>query len=55
MTNVLEIFETRIKVANGRYKMPVPCKSEVLKALPNNYESALKRTLPLRRHAAKKP
>ena len=39
------LVETRIKVANGRYEMPVPFKSEVLEALPNNYESALKRTL----------
>ena len=38
------LVKTRIKVANGRYQMPVPFKSEVLEALPNNYESALKRT-----------
>ena len=47
------LVETRIKVANGRYEMPVPFKSEVLEALPNNYESALKRTLSLRRNVAK--
>ena len=35
--------------------MPVPFKSEVLEALPNNYESALKRTLSLRRNVAKNP
>ena len=49
------LVETRIKVANGRYEMPVPFKSEVLEALPNNYESALKRTLSLRRNVAKNP
>ena len=47
------LVETRIKVSNGRYEMPVPFKSEVLEALPNNYESALKRTLSLRRNVAK--
>ena len=49
------LVETRIKVANGRYEMPVPFKSEVLEALSNHYESALKRTLSLRRNAAKNP
>ena len=49
------LVETRIKVANGRYETPVPFKLEVLKALPNNYESALKRTLSLRRNVAKNP
>ena len=33
----------------------VPFKSDVLKTLPNNYESALKRTLSLRRNAARNP
>ena len=47
--------ETPIKVANGRYEMPVPFKSELLEALSNNYESALKRTLSLRRNVAKNP
>ena len=47
------LVETHIKVANGRYEMPVPLKSEVLEVLPKNYESALKRTLSLSRNAAK--
>ena len=48
-----KLVEPQIKVANGRYEMPVPFKSDVLKILPNNYESALKRTLSLRRNAAR--
>ena len=49
------LVKTRIKVANGRHEMPVPFKSEVLKALPNNYENTLKRTMSLRRIVAKNP
>ena len=49
------LVEIRIRVANGGYEMPVPLKSEVLEALPNNYESALKRTLSLRRNVDKNP
>ena len=48
------LVETRIKVANRRYEMPVHFKLEVLEELPNNYESALKRTLSLRRNVAEK-
>ena len=48
-----KLVEPQIKVANGRYEMPVLFKSDVLKILPNNYESALKRTLSLRRNAAR--
>ena len=47
------LVETHIKVANGRYEMPEPFKSEVVEALPNNYECTLKRTLSLRRNTAK--
>ena len=47
------LVETHIKVANGRREMPTPFKSEVLETLPNDYESAVKRTLSLRRNAAK--
>ena len=35
--------------------MPLPFKSDVLKMLPNNYESALKRTLTLHRNVARNP
>ena len=42
-----------IRVVDGRYKMPVPFKPVVLKELPNNYDIALKRTLSMRRTAAK--
>ena len=48
--NLVEPF---IEVKEGRYQMPVPFKSEVLKTLPNNYESALQRTLTMRRTASK--
>ena len=49
------LVETRFKVANGRYEIPVPFKLKVLEAFPNNYKSARKRTLPLHRNAAKNP
>ena len=49
------LVETSIKVAIGRYEMPVPFKLEVLEALPNNYKSALKHTLSWRPNAAKNP
>ena len=42
-----------IRVVDGRYEMPVPFKHDVLKKLPNNHDIALKRTLPMRRTAAK--
>ena len=35
--------------------MPVPIKNEVLQKLPDNYNSALKRTLSLRRNALRNP
>ena len=55
-TNELEILLKHVlRSQNGRYEMPVPFKSKVLEALRNNYESALKRTLSLRRNVAKNP
>ena len=48
--NLVEPF---IEVKEGRYQIPVPFKSEVLKTLPNNYESALQLTLTMRRTASK--
>ena len=47
------LVEPFIEVKEGRYEIPVPFKSDVLEALPNNYESALKRTLSMRRSASK--
>ena len=49
-SNLVEHF---IEVKEGRYQIPVPFKSEVLKTLPNNYVSALQRTLTMRRTASK--
>ena len=45
--------EPFVRVVDGWYEMPVPFKPEVLKELPNNYDIALKRTLSMRRTAAK--
>ena len=47
------LVEPFIRVEDGRYEMPVPFKPDVLKKLPNNYDIALKRTLSMRRTAAK--
>ena len=49
------LVEPYIEVKDGRYEIPVPFKSEVLKTLPNNYDCALKRTLSMRRTACKNP
>ena len=49
------LVEPYIEVKDGRYEIPVPFKSEVLKTLPNNYDYALKRTLSMRRTACKNP
>ena len=49
------LVEPCIEVKDGRYEIPVPFKSEVLKTLPNNYDCALKRTLSTRRTACKNP
>ena len=45
--------EPFIRVVQGRSEMPVPFKANVLKALPNNYNNALKRTLSVRQTAFK--
>ena len=47
------MVEPFIRVVDGQYEMPVPFKPDVLKKLPNNYDNALKRTLSMRRTAAK--
>ena len=41
-----------IRVVDGRYTMPIPFKTDILKELPNNYAIALKQTLSLRQSAA---
>ena len=38
------LVEPQIIVVDGRYEIPVPLKNEIVEKLPNNYESALKRT-----------
>ena len=45
--------EPFVRVVQGRYEMPVSFKANVLKALPNNYNDALKRTLSVRQTAFK--
>ena len=47
------LVEPFIRVVDGRYEMQVPFNPDVLKKLPNNYDIALKRTLSMRRTAAK--
>ena len=47
------LVEPSIRVVDGRYEMPVRFKPDVLEKLPNNYDIALKRTLSMRRTAAK--
>ena len=42
-----------IRIVDGLYEMPVPFKPDVQKELLNNYDIALKRTLSMRRTAAK--
>ena len=49
------LVEPHIKVVDGRYEMPVPINNEVLQMLPDNYNSALKRTLSLRRNVLRNP
>ena len=47
------LVEPFIRVVDGRYEIPIPFKPDVLEKLPNNYDIALKRTLSMRRTAAK--
>ena len=37
-----------MRVRNGRYEIPVPLKTNVLKSMPNNYKDTLNRTESLR-------
>ena len=50
-----ELVETGIKVVDNRYEIPVPFNMDVVKRLPNNYHSALDRTISMRRSALKNP
>ena len=36
------LVEPQISVVNGRYEIPVPFKTEMLKKLPDNYDGAIK-------------
>ena len=49
------LVEPHIKVVDGCYEMPVLIKNEILQKLPDNYNSALKRTLSWRRNALRNP
>ena len=42
------LVEPHIAVVDGRYEIPVHLINEIVEGLPNNYESALKRTLSMR-------
>ena len=42
------LVEPHITVVDGRYKIPVPLKNEIVEGLPKNYETALKRTSSMR-------
>ena len=48
-----EIVESNIKIVDDRYEIPVPLKPEVVERLPNNYHSALNRTLLIQKRALK--
>ena len=48
-----EIVESNIKIVDDRYEIPVPLKTDVVERLPNNYHSALNRTLLIQKRALK--
>ena len=48
-----QLVESNVRVKNGRYEIPVPLKTNMLKSLPNNYSNALNRTKSLRQKALK--
>ena len=49
-----EFVDSKLKVVNNRYEMPVPFK-EKISTLPNNYNFAAKRVMSLRQSMLKKP
>ena len=48
-----QVVESKVKVINGRYEIPVPLKMDVVTNFPDNYVCASKRTTNLRRNALK--
>ena len=48
-----QMVESNVKVINGRYKIPVPIKMDVVTNLSDNYVCAVKRTTNLRQNALK--
>ena len=50
---VRELVETKVKVVEGRYEIPMPLKCEIIDKLPNNCVGAVRRTELLRRSALK--
>ena len=43
-----QLVESNVRVKNGRYEIPVPLKTNMLKSLLNNHSNALNRTKSLR-------
>ena len=50
---VRELVETKVKVVEGRYEIPMPWKCEIIDKLPSNFAGAVRRTESLRRSALK--
>ena len=49
------LVEPNIKVRDGRYEIPVPLRTDVVKKIPNNFSNALERIMSLRRKALGDP
>ena len=47
------LVESNLKVADGRYEVPIPLKTDVVESLPNNYVRALNHTKTVHRTALK--
>ena len=45
------LVKPNVKVKDGRYKIPVPLRPDIVKKIPNNFSNALERTMFLRRKA----
>ena len=48
-----KLVASNVKVVDGRYQIPVPLKPDIVDKLPNYYESAVKRTVALRKKTLK--
>ena len=48
------LVEPNVKVKDGRYEIPVPLRSDIVKKIPNNFSNALERTISLRRKALRR-